>query len=102
MCSFSYIIKSANEGWKSAPELLVPIQNSRVEFKLKDLTIAALNLFAGGTVFATTLQYKALAYLMPTPGAKKAALQIPSLRGVPQMIPRSDLELFCTDEMDKY
>ena len=73
-----------------------------MEFKVKDLTIAALNLFAGGTTFPTTLSKKALEYLMPTPGAKKAALKIPVLRGVPQMIPRSHLELFCTDEMDKY
>ena len=101
MCSLTYIIKSANGGWKSAPELLVPIQNSQMELKIKDLTIAALNLFSGGTQFATTQIKKALEYLMPTPGAKKAALKIPGLRGVPQMIPRSHLEMFCTNEMHK-
>ena len=60
MCSFSYLIKSADGGWRSAPELLVPIQNSGMEFKIKDQTIAALNLFAGGTMFATTLSKNAL------------------------------------------
>ena len=102
MCPFSYLIKSADGGWKSAPELLVPSQNNGTAIKIKDSTIAALNLFAGGTVFSTPLQKKALSALMPTPGAKKAALELPGLRGRPQMIPRSDLEIFCTDDLEKY
>jgi hypothetical protein len=58
-------------------------------------------LFAGGTMFASTLSKNALKYLMPNPVAQKAALLIPGLRGRSQMIPRSDLEIFCTDEKDK-
>ncbi len=54
-------------------------------------------MFAGGTMFDPTLSKEALQYLMPTPEAKKAALKLPGLRGRPQMIPRSDLEMFCTD-----
>ena len=60
MCPLTYLIKSAVRGWDYAPELLVPIQNGKMEFKIKDETIAALNLFAGGTMFATTLSEKAL------------------------------------------
>jgi hypothetical protein len=52
-------------------------------------------------MFATPLCKKILKYLMPTPEAKKAALKLPGLRGRPQMIPRSDLEMFCTDEIDR-
>ena len=95
MCPFSYLIKSANGGWNLAPELLVPSQN-KAEFKIEAKTVAALNLFAGETMFSPSLK-ETLKDLMPTPAAKKAALILPGLRGRPQMIPRSDLEIFCTD-----
>ena len=78
-----------------APELLVPSQN-KAEFKIEAKTVAALNLFAGETMFSPSLK-ETLKDLMPTPAAKKAALILPGLRGRPQMIPRSDLEIFCTD-----
>lgn len=60
MCSLTYLLKSAEKAWQQAPELLVPIQNGEKEFKIKDQTIAALNLFSGGTMFNTTLCKKAL------------------------------------------
>ena len=82
MCSFSYLIKSADGDWKLAPKLLVPIQKNGMEFKIKDNTLTALNLFAGGTMFTTDLCKKALKYLMPTPEAKKAALKLPVYRGL--------------------
>lgn len=54
-----------------------------MKFEIKDKTLAALNLFAGGTMFTTDLSKKALKYLMLTPDAKKAALILPGLRGRP-------------------
>ena len=52
-----------------------------MKFEIKDNTLTALNLFAGGTMFTTDLCKKALKYLMPTPEAKKAALKLPVYRG---------------------
>lgn len=83
MVPLSYLINSADREWKDAPKLLVPNQKDGSEFEIKDQTLAALNLFAGGTMFATPSRKEALKEVLPTAEAKKAALLLPGLRGRP-------------------
>ena len=65
-----------------------------------DLTLAGLQLLAGETMFATAERKASIRSLVePTTAAKKAALQLVSLRGRQHMISRSDLELVCNADI---
>ena len=58
--------------------------------------MAGLQLLAGETMFATKERKESITALVTsTIAAKKAALQLVSLRGRQHMISRSDLELIC-------
>lgn len=62
---------------------------------LSEHTLAGLQLFAGCTMFGTVARKTALSELLPTRAAKQSALNLIALRGLQNMISRSDLELIC-------
>jgi len=92
--------EAADAHWTSPPRLALPAVSPRIEL-ISQTTMAALQILAGETMFGqrdssvARDRAKALGLLLPTKEAKKAALVIPSLRGLQHNIARSDLESFC-------
>ena len=99
MVNLAYLREAADKQMPTSKiTMRVPTQtySLRSEIKVADLTVAGLQLFAGETMFATKERKESVTALAtPTVSAKKAALQLVSLRGRQHMISRSDLELIC-------
>ena len=97
MVNLAYLREAADKMWAvSHIRMRVPASRPRSDITVNDLTVAGLQLLAGETMFATDARKESVRVLTtPTMAAKKAALQLVSLRGRQHMISRSDLELIC-------
>ena len=60
-----------------------------------ELTLTALQLFAGDTLYTTPERKEALRELVSNPKARQAALRPAALHGLQSMVSRSDLEQIC-------
>ena len=98
MCPVSYLLQAADNSWISPPKLFVP-KRSGSDFRPSELTLAALSLLGGGTMFRTPARKAAVMELLRLRAGKGAAPLLPTLRGLPHMIARSDLEDICAHTM---
>ena len=64
---------------------------------LEDISLAALQLLAGETMYETEDRRAAIAMLLPSVEAKRAAYELVKLRGRGNMLMRSHLEEICVE-----
>jgi thiamine thiazole synthase len=57
-----------------------------------------VQLFNGETMFGSAARVAAVKELLPTPGARSAALALPGLRGLEKNVAESDLAQLCEEE----
>ena len=100
LITMCYLRAAADALWESPAHLIIPKAAAQIEL-VNDVTMAGLQLLAGETMFGppntpiARSRVAALAKLLPTTAAKKAALSLPFLCGLQHNVARSELELFC-------
>lgn len=104
----AYMRHAADAGGPWPPVLAVPRRDrseprnkvAHVEPPLGENTLAALQLLAGETMYATDARKAAVRALLSSPGIKSAVRELVCVRGRGQMLARSDLERICADWRD--
>jgi len=106
--NLTYLLEAISAHTEDVPKLQLPYSTSRRQkgngnmVHLSEHTLGGLQLLAGHTMFSSEARRGAVADLLPTPEAKKAALDLVVLRGEGHMISRSDLEEICSHGMEAH
>ena len=91
-----YLLRAADNDWTMPVKLAVPRQPGPKP-PLEDISLAALQLLAGETMYETRDRRAAVAVLLPSVEAKRAAYELVKLRGRGNMLMRSHLEEICVE-----
>jgi len=94
----AYLLQHADSGsTQSKPALVAPRNSQATAPVLTQRTLAALQLFAGETMFGTEERKQAVRELLSSHEAKSAAWELVRVWGRGNHFFRSDLELICGD-----
>ncbi|KAJ1423380.1 hypothetical protein B484DRAFT_398673 [Ochromonadaceae sp. CCMP2298] len=102
LVNLAYLRQAADEGW-AVPQPLMGASGQWARPLTQEiialLLLAGLQLPAGETIFGTEARRQAVRELLPSPEARRAALHLPTMRGLQHMVSRSHLEAICAADI---